>query len=106
VASYQIPRDLRGARGWVFVPEVVFFATSIACVIDMSISKVLGCHTPGRTRCSGGYSGEIEQQRARPNMLPPEPLRCGSGCAGPSSRGRLKRILRHTDLESRRAADV
>ena len=52
-ASDQLLRDLRGARGWVFVPEAVFFAKITACVIDTSISKVLGCHTQHKTRCRG-----------------------------------------------------
>ena len=51
--SDQLLRDLRGARGWVFVPEAVFFAKITACVIDTSISKVLGCHTQHTTRCRG-----------------------------------------------------
>jgi hypothetical protein len=41
-ASDQLPRDSRGARVWVFVPKAVFFANTIACLIDTSISKVLG----------------------------------------------------------------
>jgi hypothetical protein len=50
----QLPRDLRGARGWVFVPEAVFFAKITACVIDTSVSKVLGCDPTAKTRCRWG----------------------------------------------------
>jgi len=49
-ASDQLLRDLRGAKGLVFVPEAVLFAKITACVIDTSISKVLGCHSSIRRR--------------------------------------------------------
>lgn len=45
-ASDQLLRDLPGAQGWVFVPRAVLFAKITACVIDTSISKIVGCHTP------------------------------------------------------------
>jgi hypothetical protein len=43
-ASDQLLRDSPGARGWVFVPSIVFFAKITICGIDTSVSKVVRCH--------------------------------------------------------------
>jgi hypothetical protein len=72
--SDQLLRDLRGARGWVFVAEAVLFAKITACVIDTSISKVLGCHSSIR-RDAGGDTQVQSNNNERPNILLPKPPR-------------------------------
>ena len=69
--SDQLLRDLRGARGWVFVLKLSY---SLACVIDTSISKVLGCHSSIR-RDAGGDTHLQSNNNERPNILLPKPPR-------------------------------
>jgi hypothetical protein len=92
-ASDQLLRDLRGARGWVFVPTAVDFAKITACVIDTWVSKVLGCHAAaydampwGDTQVqSNNECGPTYGCLKHPDETPAVPAK--------RSRGRVKRIL-------------
>ncbi len=104
--SDQLLRDLRGARGWVFAAEAVLFAKIIACVIDTSISKVLGCHGSIR-RDAGGVIPRCNRTTTsvqtfcclnHPDETPAVPASVLAA--------ELMDPFPHTDLESRRAADV
>ena len=61
-ASDQLLRDLRGARGWVFVPEAVFFANVTACLIDTSISKVSRLAAQHTNAIRGGMQVQCDQE--------------------------------------------
>ena len=71
--SDQLLRDSRGARGWEFVPEAVFFANTTACLIDTSISKVLRLQRSTQRDPWGNAQVQSDQERVSPGTLPEPP---------------------------------